>query len=120
MKHRVWHLRGGIHPPENKKQSLEFAIRAMPIPRYLTLSLSQHAGSPSSPCVSEGEHVLKGQIIAKNSSFISATVHAPTSGTITDISPQSTLHPSGIRQLCITIESDGKDEWIAHSGINLF
>ena len=120
MKHRVWHLRGGIHPPENKLQSLGQAIRPMPIPRYLTLSLEQHAGSPSTPCISVGERVLKGQLIAESSGFISATVHAPTSGIITDIGPQATLHPSGIKQLCITIESDGEDKWIAHEGIKLF
>jgi len=34
-------------------------------------------------------------------------VHAPTSGTVSAITPHITAHPSGLTELCVIIEADG-------------
>jgi electron transport complex protein RnfC len=46
-------------------------------------------------------------------------VHASTSGTVTAIDMQLVAHHSGLPDLCITLIPDGKDEWIAHSGVDI-
>ena len=118
MRHRVWHLRGGIHPPEKKSLSLSLPLRAASLPEQLIVPLQQHIGDPVSPCVAVGERVLKGQLIASSNKASSALVHAPSSGTISEIGMHPVIHPSLIEQPCIRIDCDGKDEWIDHSGVD--
>ena len=108
---RVWPLTGGVHPEENKHQSTGKPIAAAPLPERLMLPLSQHAGSPSKPVVQVGDRVLKGQMIAKATGFVSLPVHAPTSGTVIAIEPHSVPLPSGMHDNCIILKNDGKEEW---------
>jgi len=115
---RSWDFHGGIHPPENKHQSLQSPIRQAGIPPRLTHPLSQHIGAPAEPIVEVGQQVLKGQMIAKASGFISVPIHASTSGTIVAIEERLIAHPSGLSAACIVLESDGEDRWIDHSGID--
>ena len=113
---KIWDFHGGIHPPENKHQSVRTPIRQAGIPPRLTFPLSQHAGTPAEPLVKTGERVLKGQMIAEPAGFVSVPVHASTSGTVVATGEQLVAHPSGLTAPCIVIESDGEDEWVAHSG----
>lgn len=55
--------------------------------------------------------MLKGQMLAQSDSYVSAPVHAPTSGSIIDIDEQPSPHPSGLNALCIVLEPDGEDKW---------
>jgi electron transport complex protein RnfC len=103
---------GGIHPPERKELSNRTPIQQMPLPARLIVPLSQHLGMPAEPCITLGERVLKGQKIAEASGFVSAPVHAPTSGTVSFIGPQPYPHVSGMLSAAIVIDSDGQDEWI--------
>ena len=48
---KIFDFHGGIHPPENKHQSLRGAIRDAGIAPELTLPLSQHIGAAASPVV---------------------------------------------------------------------
>ena len=68
--------------------------------------------------VEVGERVLKGQMIAAADGPISTAVHASSSGTVTAIDLQPVPHISGLPDLCITIETDGRDEWIAHAPLD--
>jgi len=108
----VWDIHGGIHPPERKELSNRAPIQRMPLPARLIVPLAQHLGAPAEPCVTLGEQVLKGQLIAEASGFVSAPVHAPTSGTISFIGPQPYPHVSGMTATAIVIDSDGRDQWI--------
>lgn len=117
MSRRIWNFPGGIHPPENKQQSKGSAIRSVALPERLILPLQQHIGSPAKPVVMLGEKVLKGQMIAEANGVVSAHVHAPSSGTVTDIGDYPIQHPSGIKGSCIVIKPDGKDQWLPHEGI---
>ena len=109
---KIFDFHGGIHPPENKLQSLALPIRDAGIPPELVLPLSQHIGAPARPVVTVGERVLKGQMIAEPLGFVSVPVHAPTSGTITAIEERLIAHPSGLSAMCIVIATDGEDEWV--------
>lgn len=108
---KIWDIHGGIHPPENKTQSLQSPITALPLPSQLILPLSQHIGAPATPIVSVGDAVLKGDCIATAEGFVSVPVHAPSSGKIIAIEDRLIPHPSGLADTCIIIETDGKDQW---------
>ncbi len=108
---QIWDIPGGIHPPENKIQSLQLETYQVSLPKELILPISQHIGAPAKPVVNIGDHVLKGQVIAEAAGFVSAPLHAPTSGTISAIEDRKLPHPSGLSGLCIVLESDGKDQW---------
>ena len=104
-------FRGGVHipnpyPVENSK------IRQVSPPEKAVLLLQQRVGGEAKPCVEVGDRVLTGQIIARTTSQYCVPIHASISGTISAIDKQPIPHPSGIDAMCITIESDGKDEWI--------
>mgnify|MGYP005988707765 CR=1 FL=1 len=114
---KIFAFHGGIHPPENKKQSTRSPIRPAPVPAQLTIPIQQHIGAPAKPCVKPGDYVQKGQVIAKAQGRISVSIHASSSGTVTDISPQAVPHTSGLNAPCISIQTDGKDEWIDHQGL---
>lgn len=114
---QVFSFHGGIHPPENKKQSTRAPIGKAPLPQQLVLPMQQHIGAPADPLVSVGDSVLKGQLIAEPIGRISASVHAPTSGKVIDIAHYPVPHASGLSGECIVIEADGEDRWIEHAGI---
>ncbi len=117
---KTWVTPGGIHPPENKHQSLSKPIGKMPIPEKLVVPLSQHIGAPSIACVKVGDTVLKGQKIADSTGSVSVATHAPTSGTVTAIESRPVAHSSGMNAPCIEITSDQQDQWISRQGIEDF
>jgi Na+-translocating ferredoxin:NAD+ oxidoreductase subunit C len=108
---KLWTISGGIHIPDNKEQSLARPVRKAELPKRLVIPLSQHIGAPNEPMVSVGDYVLKGQMIGSSKGFISAPIHASTSGTVIDIGDYPVPHPSALPGPCIVIETDGKDEW---------
>ncbi|WKC35721.1 electron transport complex subunit RsxC [Ectopseudomonas chengduensis] len=109
---RIWDIPGGIHPAERKELSNRTPIQQAPLPARLTLPLGQHIGAVAEPCVVVGQRVRKGQKIAEATGFVSAPLHAPTSGTVSFIGPQPYPHVSGMLAPAIVIDSDGLDEWI--------
>ncbi|NVK40010.1 MAG: electron transport complex subunit RsxC [Oceanospirillaceae bacterium] len=113
----VFAFHGGVHPPENKRQSTRSPIRQAPLPQHLVLPLSQHIGAPAEPLVKAGDTVLKGQRIAEAAGRVSAALHAPTSGVISAIGPYPVPHASGMEGTCIMLEADGEDRWIEHAGL---
>ncbi|MGA9615811.1 MAG: electron transport complex subunit RsxC, partial [Serratia proteamaculans] len=54
--------------------------------------------------------VLKGQPLTVGRGR-TVPVHAPTSGTVSAITPHITAHPSGLAELCVIIQPDGEDRW---------
>ncbi len=108
---KTFHVEGGIHPEYRKERTQENAIVALPMPKILCLPLKQHAGAPAEPVVSSGKRVKKGDLLAKPQGAVSAPIHAPTSGTVVDITDMTAPHPSGLAQKTIVLRPDGKDEW---------
>jgi electron transport complex protein RnfC len=78
----------------------------------LIVPLHQHVGATAKPIVQPGDRVLKGQRIGQADGYLSAAIHAPTSGLVTAVDQQPVPHPSGLPDLCVTIEADGDDRWI--------
>ncbi|HOP16722.1 MAG TPA: electron transport complex subunit RsxC [Gammaproteobacteria bacterium] len=106
-----WSFHGGVHLDDHKAESTGQPVRRLPIPDRLTLPLHQHIGLSAEPVVRVGDLVKKGQLVAQASDYVSASIHAPTSGRVVGIGPQAVPHPSGLYDACIVIESDGKDAW---------
>lgn len=115
---RLFKFHGGVHPPQHKLESAATPIRQAPLPKRLVLPLRQHIGSVGKLRMAVGDRVLKGQLLAEASGNISAAVHAPSSGTIVAIDEQMIPHPSGLPDLCITLETDGEDRWIEHQPLD--
>lgn len=109
---KLFKFKGGVHPPEHKLESTAQPIQPLAMPSRLVLPLRQHVGNMPKIRVEVGARVLKGQLLAEAEGNISAAVHAPTSGTVTAIHEELIPHPSGLPDVCIVLESDGKDEWI--------
>ncbi|HFE37231.1 MAG TPA: electron transport complex subunit RsxC [Gammaproteobacteria bacterium] len=112
MSHKQFTFHGGVSLPSHKSASTRKAVRRASIPKELTLPLSQHIGEPAEPVVVPGQYVLKGQVIAKASGYVSAPIHAPTSGTVSLIEKRPIPHPSNMDDTCIIIAPDGKEQWI--------
>ncbi|MBT8151322.1 MAG: electron transport complex subunit RsxC [Gammaproteobacteria bacterium] len=117
---KIWDIHGGIHPPENKTQSLGERIRQAGIPAQLILPLSQHIGAAAVPIVKVGDQILKGQCIARAEGLVSVPVHAPSSGCVVAIENRPIPHPSGLDDLCIVIDTDGHDRWRERNPVENF
>jgi electron transport complex protein RnfC len=119
MSRELFTFKGGVHPPEHKAESNARPIHPAPLPKKLVIPLRQHIGNPAKPVVAVGDPVKKGQMIAEADGYISTAVHASSSGVVTAIDLQPVPHISGLPDLCITIETDGHDEWIDHKPLDL-
>ncbi len=109
---KLFRFPGGIEVPQYKEISITQATKKAKLPARLVLPLHQHIGAPAEPIVAEGEIVLKGQKIAHATDYVSAPIHAPTSGTVSYIGDREAPHPSGMRAPCIEIIPDGKETWV--------
>ncbi len=109
---------GGIHPPEHKSESNRDPIAQAALPKRLVVSLRQHMGTPAKALVKAGDTVLKGQKIGDPAGALSSAIHAPTSGTVVAVDYLPVPHPSGLPDLCVVIESDGRDSWIEHAPLD--
>ncbi|MBU1263671.1 MAG: electron transport complex subunit RsxC [Gammaproteobacteria bacterium] len=113
MSRKLHTFKGGVHPPEHKAESNARPVHAAPLPKQLVIPLRQHIGNPAKPVVEVGQRVLKGQLIGAADGYISAAVHASSSGIVTAIGPAVVPHASGLPDDCIIIDTDGRDEWIS-------
>ena len=103
-------FKGGIHPPDEKELVKDNPIADFPLSSTFYVLVQQHLGAPAKPIVKAGDEVKKGQVLTEPLGFVSAPVHAPTSGKVKEIS--KIVHPvTGILAPCIVIDADGKDEW---------
>jgi len=109
---KLHHFHGGVHMPGHKEASTRLPVAAAGVPERIVIALQQHIGAPAEPVVKVGDRVLKGQIVGRASGYVSAPVHASSSGTVTAIEPLPVPHPSGLTIPCVVIETDGEDRWV--------
>ena len=107
----VHNFPGGLHLDDHKAESNGVPIRDLGLPARLMLPLQQHIGQAAEPVVAVGDRVLKGQVIARAVDYVSAPIHAPTSGTVVEVAELPIPHPSGLSDTCIVVEPDGEDRW---------
>ncbi|MDT0593919.1 electron transport complex subunit RsxC [Glaciecola petra] len=117
---QLWDFPGGVHPTTHKSLSNTVNIAKLPLPKFVHIPVKQHIGVDGELLVKLGEHVLKGQALTKSENPFAVPVHASSSGVITAIGQHPSAHPSGLNDLTITIELDGKDDWIATKGFSDF
>lgn len=94
-------FRGGVHPPERKDATASVPIERMPVPHTLVVPMSQHLGAPCAPVVAPGDQVRRGQVIGNVDAMVSAPVHSPVDGEVTDVG--QCLTAGGTRVACVTI-----------------
>lgn len=97
--------KGGIHPAANK--TAVGTIEALPLPMTVYVPLSQHIGAPARPVVAKGDRVSRGSLIAEATSYVSAAVHAPISGTVSAI--EQAVSAYGKPMEVIVIKASGAD-----------
>ncbi len=104
----LWHAAGGIHPPQSKSASNTTPISKIALAKQYYVPLPQ-VGENAILVVKVGDYVLKGQVLTHGNGAFYLPVHAPTSGTITQIAAHPSNHASALPLLTCTIEADGKD-----------
>ena len=100
--------RGGVHPAENKF-SAGNQITKLPLPKTVTIPLSQHLGTPAEPTVQRGDMVKTGQLIGKYKGFVSSNIHSSVSGKVLKV--DKVLDSSGYKRTSVVIEVN-EDIWI--------
>ncbi len=116
---QLFDFNGGVTPEYHKEASTQSPIAVSPAPsrnglkNFLVIPLHQSIGGTPRPLVSAGDRVLKGQRIGAADGDMSSAVHASTSGQVVAVEMRRMPHPSGLSALCVVIEADGRDEWIA-------
>jgi electron transport complex protein RnfC len=103
---------GGLVLRHHKKMSCEKALLQAGVPAELIISLRDSRGQIAMTEVGIGDHVLKGQVIAVPVNPFGSIIHAPTSGTVTDIADRLTASPDAQSASCVIITPDGKDQWL--------
>ncbi len=93
----------GVHAP-HRKNTMDSAVRDMPVPDKVAISMSQHMGPPCAPLVKAGDAVKVGQVIGSTDAFLSAPVHCGVSGTVKSI--DTIIMPNGARSQAVIIETD--------------
>lgn len=95
----------GIHVRHNKNTE-NAETKQFPLPKRLTVLMSQAMGAPCTPTVKKGDAVKLGQVIGNTDAFMAAPVHSPASGTVAEITDY--LLPSGARCKAVVIDTDGE------------
>ncbi len=99
---------GGIHPvSDGKALSSASPITVAPLLEKYHVLISENVGKPPKPVVKAGDLVKKYQLLAAADGFVSANLHAPTSGKVTGI--VDIPGPMGSPIPAIEIEADGED-----------
>ncbi|MEW6524872.1 MAG: electron transport complex subunit RsxC [Bacillota bacterium] len=94
-----------LHLPEQKVGYCQ-QVRTIPLPPQLIVPLRQHTGAPARAQVAVGHRVLAGQLLGTHDAFISAPVHAPASGTVTDIKPWPSFTGELIPSVVLQVDPD--------------
>lgn len=104
----VTRFHGGVSP-SHAKGTKDCAIIEMPVPKQVIIPMGQHIGAPCTPVVKPGDLVKKGQVIGAGEAFLSAPIHASTSGKVKAVGEIASA--TGARLMAVTIDTDGEDAW---------
>lgn len=99
----------GIHPVYNKETG-SLPIRRLAFAPRLIVPLSQHIGKPAVCCVSVGQEVRRGEVIATEDGFVSVPVHAPATGVVEAIGQTLTANGKMMDSITIRVyEADSQE-----------
>jgi electron transport complex protein RnfC len=94
----------GVHPNDHKSQTVDLPIQRIPFGSEFVMPLGQHIGTPARAVVKAGDQVVRGQLIAEPTGFISSALHSPVSGTVKTVEPRR--YTDGSFKEAIVIEAD--------------
>jgi electron transport complex protein RnfC len=101
-------LEHGIHPAYHKETG-SLPIKRLAFAPRLIVPLSQHIGKPAVCCVSVGQEVLRGQVIATADGFVSLPVHAPATGVVEAIGLMHSANGKMVDSITIRVyQADGQ------------
>lgn len=83
---------GGVHPKDGKALASSSPLEVMPAPESVYVSVSQSLGKPAIPCVTVGQAVKEGEVIARADGAISSDVFASIAGTVEKIEEFATAN----------------------------
>jgi Na+-translocating ferredoxin:NAD+ oxidoreductase subunit C len=110
LKYNKYKPAGGIHPKYAKELSEDKAIESVPVPKSLFIPLAQHIGAPAKCLVNKGDIVVRGQVLGEAAGFISACIHASTSGKIKNIQKMLSLRGSMVETIELTVDDQNNQE----------
>lgn len=90
----------GVHPAEMKLTAGK-AIKDIPLPRRVEISLSQSLGKPAKAVVAVGDHVNRFALIGEAQGPVSSNVHTPISGIVKSIGKIETADGHGAEGIII-------------------
>ena len=102
----------GIHPAvDGKALTSGTPLVVAPLYEQYVVLVSQNVGAPPQLVVKKGDTVKKGDLLAAASGFVSAPLHAPTSGVVSEIADAPGT--AGVNVQAVYITADGEDCWTA-------
>ena len=108
-------FRGGVLI-ENPYPLKQLNVVEVPPPKKAIFLLKQREGASAKPKVKVVQKVKVGQVIAVSNNDYCVPMHSSISGVVSAIDDQPIAHSSGLKVPSISIESDGKDDWITFKG----
>ncbi len=109
MRRALHRFPGGVHIARRKPTHVDAKTPTLPLPEKLYLPIQQHIGIAARLDFTANEKVLKGQRIAVPHTYVSAAIHAPTSGHLSTLHDHPVIHPGGIAMPCVALIPDGAD-----------
>ncbi len=113
---KIKHFHGGVHPADHKTETKDLPIVRLLPGEVLSYPISQHIGAAAIPCVKAGEHIRRGQVIAKANGFFSVPIHSAVSGKVREITSVWTAR--GEKCDAVVIENDGAYDTIPTYGMD--
>jgi electron transport complex protein RnfC len=99
----------GIHPAYHKETG-SLPIRRLPFAPRLIVPLSQHIGKAALCCVSVGQEVLRGEVIATADGMMSLPVHAPATGVVEAVGVMPSANGKMVEAITIRVsEADSQE-----------
>lgn len=108
----LYRFHGGLTLTEHTREAVRNPVVECPTPPQLIVALTQHAGEPAQCVVTPGQRVRRGELLAHAVGDRSASIHAPSSGTVSEIDRRVTAGADNAMTMCVVIETDSHDEHV--------
>lgn len=114
---KTYSFKGGVII-KNQFDATKNPVVKVDLPEKVVIPLTNNIEKSIKLLKNIGDKVKTGEIIANNDGKYCVPIHATISGEITNIEEKTLVNKYGDKTkcICITISSDGKDDWIKNKG----